>query len=69
MGGLEREDYSTIVDLDERYADLRVGLADCALVVLAQRCRTTRILSFDERRFRAVVPLDGDAFTIVPFDG
>jgi predicted nucleic acid-binding protein len=63
---LEREDYATIGNLDARYADLELGLADCALVVLAARYSTTRILSFDERHFRAVRPLYGDAFTILP---
>lgn len=66
---LEREDYNTIIDLDTRYADLGLGLADCALVALAERYRTTRILSFDERHFRAVTPLGGGAFTIMPADG
>jgi uncharacterized protein len=65
---LEREDYATIGYLDARYADLELGLADCALVVLAARYRTTRILSFDERHFRAVRPLYGDTFTILPQD-
>jgi uncharacterized protein len=65
---LEREDYATIGNLDARYADLELGLADCALVVLAARYRTTRILSFDERHFRVVRPLYGDAFTILPQD-
>jgi predicted nucleic acid-binding protein len=66
---LEREDYNTIIALDARYADLGLSLADCALVALAERHRTTRILSFDERHFRAVTPLDGEAFTILPADG
>jgi predicted nucleic acid-binding protein len=65
---LDREDYTTIVDLDVRYADLELGLADCALVVIANRCRTDRIMSFDERHFRAVTPLSGGAFTILPAD-
>jgi uncharacterized protein len=66
---LEREDYSTIRDLDSRYADLQLGLADCALVILAHRHKTNRILSFDERHFRAVTPLQGGSFTILPADG
>jgi predicted nucleic acid-binding protein len=65
---LERDDYATIAELDSRYADLELGLADCALVVLASHYRTTRILSFDERHFRAVKPLQGGAFTILPAD-
>jgi hypothetical protein len=68
VGNLERSDYATIIDLDTRYADLDLGLADCALVTLAARHRTTRILSFDERHFRAVAPLHGKAFTLLPAD-
>jgi predicted nucleic acid-binding protein len=66
---LEREDYATIGTLDARYADLGLGLADCAIVVLANRYGTDRIVSFDERHFRAVAPLEGGAFTILPADG
>jgi len=55
-------------DVVERYRDLRLGLADASLVVLAERHGTTRILSFDERAFRAVVPLQGGAFTVLPAD-
>lgn len=65
---LEREDYATIGDLDARYADLELGLAHCALVVIANRYGTNRIVSFDERHFRAVTPLQGGAFTILPSD-
>jgi hypothetical protein len=36
--------------------------------VLADRHDTTRLLTFDERRFRAVAPLRGDAFTLLPAD-
>lgn len=68
VAALEREEYQGVLDLEARYADLGLGLADCALIVLAARHRTTRILSFDERHFRAVRPLYGDAFTILPQD-
>lgn len=33
-----------------------------------ENVRTTRIVSFDERRFRTVTPLQGGAFTILPAD-
>ena len=52
----------------ERYRDLRIGLADASLVVLADRYRTTRLCSFDERAFRTISPLAGGAFTILPAD-
>ena len=69
VAGLERADYLTVLDLEARYADLDLGLADCALITLAARYQTTRILSFDERHLRAVTPLHGDAFVILPADG
>jgi uncharacterized protein len=54
--------------LEERYADLDLGLADCALVVLARRLATRAILTFDERHLRAVQPLQGGTFTLLPAD-
>lgn len=65
---LELDDYTIAVDLDRRYADLGLGLVDSSAVILAARYRTRRILTFDERHFRAVTPLDGGAFTILPAD-
>ena len=38
------------------------------MVVLARRFGTRRILTFDERHFRTLRPLDGGAFTILPSD-
>jgi predicted nucleic acid-binding protein len=57
-----------IVMLERQYADLRPGLADLSVVVIAARLRATRILTFDERHFRAIRPLYGDAFTLLPAD-
>jgi uncharacterized protein len=65
---LERADYATVADLETRYAGLRLGLADCSLILLAERLGTTRILSFDERHLRAVAPLSGGTFTLLPAD-
>lgn len=52
----------------ERYRDLSVGLCDASLVVLASRFRTRRILTFDERHFRAMRTIDGRPFVILPVD-
>jgi predicted nucleic acid-binding protein len=65
---LEHEDYTRISELDARYADLELGLADCAVIVLARRYKTSRVVSFDERHFRAVTPLQGGAFALLPQD-
>jgi len=51
-----------------RYRDLGVGLADASVVVLAARAGTNRVLTLDERHFRAVRPLHGRTFTVLPAD-
>ena len=68
VGCLEPDDFALAADIDSRYADLGLGLADCSLVVLAHRNETVRILSFDERHLRAVAPIGGGAFTLLPAD-
>jgi uncharacterized protein len=54
--------------LVQRYRDLRLGLADASLVVLAGRHRTRRVLTFDQRAFRNVAPLQGGQFIVLPAD-
>jgi predicted nucleic acid-binding protein len=68
VGCLEDEDHAAVAEIDLKYSDLDLGLADCSLVVLARRHATDRILSFDERHLRAVAPIGGGAFTILPAD-
>ena len=55
-------------DVLGRYGDLRLGLADASVVVIAGAARTTRVLTLDERHFRSVRPLWGKAFTLLPVD-
>jgi predicted nucleic acid-binding protein len=50
------------------YADLRVGLADASLVVLAERHGTTDVLTFDHRHFRAMRGPGGRPFRLLPDD-
>jgi hypothetical protein len=52
----------------QQYIDLGIGLADASLVVLAAKHGTNRILTLDERQFRALRPLDGGYFTLLPAD-
>jgi uncharacterized protein len=56
----------TVID---KYADLAIGLADASLVVLAGRYRTNRILTLDERHFRALRTPAGEPFVVLPADG
>lgn len=65
---LDREGLNMAREVARRYRDLRLGLADASLAVLAARHRTDRIVTFDERAFRAMTPLQGGAFTLLPAD-
>jgi predicted nucleic acid-binding protein len=46
-----------------------IGVADASNVVLADRHRTTRVLTLDQRHFRQLRPLWGaDHFVLLPYD-
>lgn len=68
LASLTALDVSRCLDIDRRYADLGLGLADASLVVLAQRFQTRQILTLDERHLRAVRPLQAGAFRLLPAD-
>lgn len=65
---LDTPDFAEIQRLNEHYRDLSPGIADLSIVVLAARYRTTRILTFDQRHFRLLRPLQGGVFTLLPID-
>ncbi len=65
---LSRPELGIALTVARRYRDLAIGLADASLVVLAQRFRTRRLLTFDERAFRTITPLQGGTFTLLPAD-
>lgn len=66
---LTDDELARAIDLVARYRDLEVGLADASLVVLCARYRTRTIVTLDERCFRAMTPLTGGSFTLLPADG
>jgi len=68
LEGFGPEDVEQAAQVIGRYRELRIGLADASLVVLAARAGTNRLLTLDERHFRAVRPLRGRAFTLLPAD-
>lgn len=65
---LMRKELGLARDLARRHRDLELGLADVSMVVLANRYATRRIVTFDERAFRTVAPLQGGTFTVLPAD-
>jgi predicted nucleic acid-binding protein len=52
----------------ERYDDLRIGLADASVVVLAIEHKTVDLLCTDERHFRALRGPGGRPFRLLPAD-
>lgn len=55
-------------ELIGRWGEPRIGLADASVAVIAAAARTTRVLTLDERHFRPMRPLWGEAFTLLPAD-
>lgn len=63
-----RHDVEAAAEVMNRYADLRVGLADASIVVLAEKHSTTDVLTFDHRHFRAMRGPGGRPFRLLPDD-
>lgn len=53
------------MDVDRRFADLRLGLVDCSVVALAEALGIRRLATRDVRHFAAVRLRDGHAFELV----
>ncbi len=68
VANLEPDDYGVVAGLERRYDNLGVGLADLGVIIVAKRYGTRCLLTFDERHFRALRPLDGGQFTVLPSD-
>jgi uncharacterized protein len=50
------------------HRDLRIGLADASIVVLAHRHNADRLLTLDERHFRSLPGPMGRPFRLLPAD-
>lgn len=55
-------------DVVADYPDLRLGLADASIVVLARHYGCSRLLTLDQRHFRTVPGPDDRPFVILPAD-
>jgi uncharacterized protein len=65
------DDHAAALDVISRNSDDSdyIGITDAANVVLADRYRTTRLLTLDQRHFRRLRPLWGaEYFTLLPYD-
>jgi predicted nucleic acid-binding protein len=62
------EDLLRCRELIAQYFDLSLGLADASVVVTAERLGVSRLLTLDERHFRAVQPRSFSHFILPPAD-
>jgi hypothetical protein len=51
-----------------QYADLDLGLCDASVIAVAERLGIQRILTVDERDFRAIRSARGKSFRLLPAD-
>lgn len=61
-------DVAAAIDVIRRYEDLKIGIADASIVVLAEKAQTVDVLSFDARHFRAMQGPSGRPFRLLPDD-
>ena len=66
--GLTPEEHGLALRLHDQYAGLDLGLADLSVILLAHRYQTRRLLTFDQRHFRAITPVSGGVFLLLPAD-
>jgi uncharacterized protein len=64
----KEEDAKRCYALIAQYRSLNLDLADAAVMATAERLGLHRVLTVDERHFRAVVSKTGQAFTLLPAD-
>jgi len=62
------DDVAAAHDVVARYRSLGIGLADASIVVLAERCDVSEVLTLDERHFRALRDSRGRSFRLLPAD-
>ena len=68
LAPFEADDLAEAAAVIDAHRELEIGLADASIVVLAGRYRTNRVLTLDERHFRALRTPAGKPFTILPAD-
>ena len=69
LESLTKQDMARCHELITAYGNLDLGLADAAVIATAERLEIDRILTLDERDFRAVRSKRGKPFALLPADG
>jgi uncharacterized protein len=63
---LERPDYTRVRDLLARYADLKLGFVDAAVVAIVERLREHKLATLDRRHFGTIRPHHVEALDLLP---
>jgi len=66
LENLTEEDWTRVIELVARYADLPLGTVDASVVAVAERLAVVQIATLDQRDFRVVRPRHTDAFELLP---
>lgn len=61
-----RADYERIQQLMSRYADLRVGFVDCAVLAVVERLGEPKLATLDRRHFAVMRPAHVDSLELLP---
>ena len=62
------DDLSRCLQLIKQYRDLQLGIADASVAAAAERLGIARLLTLDERHFRAIKPRGLSHFVLLPQD-
>ena len=66
MLAVEDDDIATALAIEQRYADLTIGLTDAVSFALCDRERITTAFTFDRKHFGAFRPAHAPALRLVP---
>jgi predicted nucleic acid-binding protein len=69
LAGWTSNHHAAALAITTQYGQDYVGIADASIVVIADRERTNRIMTLDQRHFRTLRPLwSFDSFVLLPYD-
>jgi predicted nucleic acid-binding protein len=63
---LTESDYRRVLEIYDHYADADVGLADAAVLAVAERLNEPKVATLDHRNFKMFRPRHVDALTLLP---
>ena len=66
LEGLAPGDLLRTVELEQQYADLKLGFVDASVIAVCERLQETKVATLDRRHFGTVRPSHCDSFTLLP---